>query len=144
MGVDHAGGPVGHQASLDGGWPVAPDDLPERGVEPLGDLGTSVGDAADRSGVAAEAEPAGPTTNSAPASAVASGWLNRWATSSPTGWAARLLGGLDAGGEGGDPSLGGGGGHPGVLAGAWARLRPSEVVASVRVTSRTGRSAAAA
>ncbi len=34
------------------------DDLPERGVEPIGDGGAAVGDAADRSGVAAKAEPA--------------------------------------------------------------------------------------
>ena len=35
------------------------DDLPERGVEPIGDGGTAVGDAADWSGVTAKAEPAG-------------------------------------------------------------------------------------
>ena len=41
-----------------GGWPRGADDLAERGVEPIGDGGTAVGDAADRSGMAAQAEPA--------------------------------------------------------------------------------------
>ena len=58
VGVDDAGGPVGHRASVRRAA-VGPDDLPERGVEPIGDGGTAVGDAADRSGVAAKAEPAG-------------------------------------------------------------------------------------
>ena len=34
------------------------DDLPERGVEPIGNRGTAVGDAADRAGVTAKADPA--------------------------------------------------------------------------------------
>ncbi len=121
------------------------DDLPERGVEPIGEGGTTVGDAADRSGVTAKAEPAsadhqlraGESRCLGVAEQVGDELTGRLGTA-PSSEASMLAAKAVT-----RPSV-----APAATraccAEAWARLRPPAVVASVRVTSWTGRAALAA
>ena len=105
--------------------PVAPDDLAERPVEPVGEGRATEGDAADRSGVAAQPEP------SVADHQLRSGQGGRLGVVEQVGDelagrpAGGVLGRLEAGGEGGDPALGGAGGDPGVLDGGLGPAAPS-------------------
>ena len=122
------------------------DDLAERPVEPIGDGGTAVGDAADRSGMAAKPEPAMADHQ------LRTGQRGRLGVAEQVGdeltrrSAGDLLRSLDARREGRDaPFRGTGGSDPCML-----EPRPGPgcdlpwSVASVSVTSWTGRAAPAA
>ena len=111
VGIDDAGGSVGHLRGPSDGWPVVPTN--SRSV-PSSQGGTAgppkVTLPIGRGWLRSPSQPS-PITSSAPASATASGWVSRWSTSSPDGLSGDLLGGLDPHGEGRDPPLGRPGGH---------------------------------
>ena len=83
----------------------------------------------------------GPATSSAPDSAVASGLHSRWATSSPIDRPRSSFGASTLTAKAATRSPVAPRPARASCADAWARLRPPAVVASVSVTSRTGRSA---
>ena len=127
------------------GPPRRTDRLAQRVVEPVGDAGPAEGDAAAGRGWLRRPNQPGAGHQ------LGAGERRRRPGCTAGGRRARRparvagVGALDADREGRDPVAGGAAGPPGRAAPtAWARLRPPAVVASVRVTSRTGGRRAAA
>ena len=91
------------------------DDLPERGVEPTGDGGAAVGDAADRPGVTAKAEPARADHQLRTGEGRGLGMAEQMGDERTDRSAGRLLRGLDAHREGRDAPFGRTSSHAGQL-----------------------------
>src|ERR1019366_10330350 len=94
---------AGRSSGLHRWWlPGDTDDLPERGIEPIWEGRTPEGDTADRSRVAAKAEPAGADRQLRTGESRCLGVAEQVGDEGPDRFAGSLLRGLDAGGEGRD------------------------------------------